>query len=187
MLIGPMGVVEFRGGSSGPWVVSRQEAVVGEPLAAVSHLAVLEPGDVAPAEGPTWALRGAVSSARYATRTEVDALRLASEGLGRGSATCAALIPITKSAAWWALAQDERRDLLEEQSHHIAVGSRYLPAVARRLHHGRDLGEPWDFLTWFEYAPGDAAAFEELVGLLRASPEWRYVEREHDLRLVREA
>ena len=42
-----------------------------------------------------------------------------------------------------------------------------LPRVARRLHHGRDLGEPFDFLTWCEYAPADAPGFEELVdGLL---------------------
>ncbi len=32
---------------------------------------------------------------------------------------------------------------------------RYLLAVARRLYHCRDLGEPFDFLTWFEYAPQD--------------------------------
>jgi hypothetical protein len=38
----------------------------------------------------------------------------------------------------------------------------YLPAVARRLHHSRELGEPFDFLTWFEYAPEHADAFEEL-------------------------
>ena len=64
---------------------------------------------------------------------------------------------------------------------------RYLPAIARRLHHCRDLGyaEPFDFLTWFEYAPSDAAAFDELVAALRASPEWTFVEREVDVRLVR--
>ena len=50
---------------------------------------------------------------------------------------------------------------------------------------GGDLGEPFDFLTWFEYAPGDSEAFEELVGALRATEEWRYVEREVDVRLER--
>jgi hypothetical protein len=40
---------------------------------------------------------------------------------------------------------------------------RYLPAVARRLSHSRELGEPFDFLTWFEYAPEHAAHFEELL------------------------
>jgi hypothetical protein len=26
---------------------------------------------------------------------------------------------------------------------------KYMAAVARRLYHARDLGEPFDFLTWF--------------------------------------
>ena len=57
--------------------------------------------------------------------------------------------------------------------------------MARRLYHGRDLDEPFDFLTWFEYVPRDAPAFEELVSRLRASPEWDYVEGEVDIRLAR--
>jgi hypothetical protein len=56
--------------------------------------------------------------------------------------------------------------------------------VARRLYHGRDLGEDFDFLTWFEYAPRDAPVFEELVSRLRATPEWDYVERDIDIRLA---
>src|SRR5436190_667936 len=61
----------------------------------------------------------------------------------------------------------------------------YLPRIARRLHHGRDLAEPFDFITWFEFAPGDAGAFDELCGLLRATEEWSFVEREVDIRLLR--
>jgi chlorite dismutase len=95
------------------------------------------------------------------------------------------LIPIRKTDAWWALAQDERRAIFEDRSRHIGVGLEYLPAVARRLHHCRDLGEPFDFLTWFEYAPEDAGAFEELVRRLRQTEEWRYVDREIDIRLTR--
>ena len=75
------------------------------------------------------------------------------ESLSRVESTRAALIPITKSEAWWELAQDERRQIFEESSRHVATGLEYVPAVARRLHHGRDLGEPFDFLTWFEFAP----------------------------------
>jgi len=41
-------------------------------------------------------------------------------------------------------------------------------------------------LTRFEYAPGDSAAFEELVRRLRETEEWRYVEREVDVRLARD-
>ena len=62
----------------------------------------------------------------------------------------------------------------------------YLPGVARRLHHSRELGEPFDFLTWFEYGPSDSSAFGELVAELRASEEWRYVDREIDIRVVRD-
>jgi hypothetical protein len=52
--------------------------------------------------------------------------------------------------------------------------------------HCRDLSEnePFDFLTWFEYAPADEAAFNQVVAALRATEE--YVEREVDIRLVRE-
>jgi chlorite dismutase len=97
----------------------------------------------------------------------------------------AALIPIRKTEAWWALAQDERRAIFEEQSRHIRVGLEYLPAVARRLHHSRELGEPFDFLTWFEYAPEHSESFEELVRRLRDAQEWRYVDREVNIRLTR--
>lgn len=62
----------------------------------------------------------------------------------------------------------------------------YLPQVARRLHHCRDLGGAYDFLTWFEYVPDDAAAFERMVARLRATEEWRYGEAEMDLRLERD-
>ena len=108
-------------------------------------------------------------------------------GLGRAEATCAALIPIRKSSAWWELTQEERRSIFEDKSRHIADTLKYLPAIARQLYHCRDLGEPFDFLAWFEYAPEHAALFEDLVGELRATEEWTYVEREVDVRLVRSA
>jgi hypothetical protein len=62
---------------------------------------------------------------------------------------------------------------------------KYLPGIARRLHHSRELGEPFDFLTWFEFAPEHMDAFENMVGLLRQTPEWLYVDREMDIRLSR--
>jgi len=106
--------------------------------------------------------------------------------LGRRESTCAALIPIRKSRAWWALLADERRAVFEDRSHHIARSLPYLPRIARRTHHGRDLGEPFDFLTWFEFAPGDAPALEDLLEVLRNTEEWSYVDREVDIRLSRE-
>jgi chlorite dismutase len=135
---------------------------------------------------PAWTLRGVTSNERYVSRLEHDAFVAKQQPLGRPASTRAALIPITKSEAWWELSQEERRQVFEETSQHVATGLEYLPAVARRLHHGRDLGEPFDFLTWFEFAPQDADAFEELVQRLRQTPEWSYVEREVDIRLARE-
>jgi chlorite dismutase len=105
--------------------------------------------------------------------------------LGRSGCTCAALIPIRKSPAWWALAQDERRAIFEEDSRHNAIGMRHLPGIARRLLHSRDLSEPFDFLTWFEFAPDAQASFDDLVAELRATQEWSYVDRDIDIRLQR--
>lgn len=107
--------------------------------------------------------------------------------LGRPFARLAALILIQKSDAWWRLPQDERRAIFEEQSEHVRTGMMFLPAIARRLHHCRDLGpsEPFDFLTWFEYAAADANAFDDLLFRLRKTVEWSYVTREIDIRLER--
>jgi len=129
---------------------------------------------------------GVASHLRYAERAEKVKLEEVQAGLGRAEATCAALIPIRKSSAWWELTQEERRSIFEDKSRHIADTLKYLPAIARQLYHCRDLGEPFDFLTWFEYAPEHAAVFEELVGELRATEEWTYVEREVDVRVMRE-
>ena len=181
----PLSVV-FAGASTGRWSIERLETVAGSPLAPASRLEVIEgPGAARPAGDAVWVLRGVTSNERYATSGEHRQLAARQEPLGRAESTRAALIPVRKSEAWWDLAQDERRRLFEESSHHIATGLEYLPAVARRLHHGRDLGEPFDFLTWFEFAPEHAAALEELVRRLRETEEWTYVEREIDLRLAR--
>ena len=178
-------LVTFAAGVVGPWRVERISSVRGDGLPAAERLAMLDGPAAARVDGAVWTLRGVTSNLRYTQLGERSRLEAAQEGLGRPDATCAALIPIRKSEAWWSLAQDERRAVFEETSKHIGIGLRYLPAVARRLHHSRDLGEPFDFLTWFEYAPEHADAFEKMVDELRATAEWSYVEREVDVRLMR--
>jgi hypothetical protein len=175
----------FVGGVAGPWEVLSQFAVTGDPLPTVGRLRVVA-GDV-PREEEAWLLRGVTSHERYVTRAEKMQLLAMQPALGRPESTAAALIPIRKSAEWWALTQDERRAIFEETSAHIRIGLDYLPAVARRLHHCRDLSElePFDFLTWFEFAPADAGSFDQLLSRLRGTEEWRYVEREVELRLRR--
>lgn len=175
----------FIGGTAGEWLVTGVKAVIGEPLAVVPRLLVHH-GAAPDPDGAQWILRGVTSHDRYVTSGEKAQLAALQQSPGRPDSTCAALIPIRKNAEWWSLSQDERRAIFEESSQHIAVGLEYLPAIARRLHHSRDLGQPFDFLTWFEYAPRDAASFEHLVERLRATPEWRYVEREVDIRVRRE-
>jgi chlorite dismutase len=175
--------VAFVAGRSGAWRVERISAVSGESLPQAEQVAVLEGKEMESRDGVDWVLRGVTSNTRYTQRLELNALAAVQAGLHRPQATCAALIPLRKTAAWWDLAQDERRAIFEEQSHHIRIGLDYLPGVARRLHHCRELGEAFDFLTWFEYAPEDAQAFEDMVTRLRDTLEWRYVDREVDIRL----
>jgi hypothetical protein len=177
--------VSFVAGERGEWTIESVRAVIGETLAGAPRLARRE-GDAFHSDRGAWAIDGVRSNDRYVTRAEKTRLVEASPPLGRAEANCAALIPIRKSDAWWALTQDERRAIFEEQSRHIAIGLEYVPAVARRLYHCRDLGEPWDFLTWFEFADRDRDAFDRLVEKLRATEEWRYVDREVDIRLVRQ-
>jgi chlorite dismutase len=176
-------LVTFVGAESGTWLIDRIEALTGEPIVPAKWLDIRS-GDCAQCPN-NWILRGAVSHARYTTSEESLKLTAKQPALGRAEATSAALIPIRKSAAWWALAQDERRAIYEERSRHTTVGLEYLPRIARRLHHSRDLGEPFDFLTWFEFAPEHEVAFEELLARLRASEEWEYVDREIDIRVRR--
>ena len=179
----------FRGGQSGAWQVISVSPVKGESLPSVRSLSIVSAEAIALPLLPSqtsWRLAGVASHARYVERAELTQLEAAQAGLGRAEAVCAALIPIRKSAAWWELTQEERRQIFEDKSRHITNTMKYLPAIARQLFHSRDLGEPFDFLTWFEYAPEHAAMFDDLVGELRATEEWTYVEREVDTRLSRE-
>ena len=139
-------LVSFVGDVDGDWRVDRIGPVRSDSLGAVTRLSIVE-GDAVVAPEAGWVLRGAVSHERYVSRAEHAQLAAVQAPLGRPEATRAALIPITKSPQWWSLAQDERRAIFEERSHHIAASRPYLPAIARRLHHGRDLGEPFDFRT----------------------------------------
>lgn len=177
----------FVGGAHGEWVVLSAAAIVGDPLPAVDRIHFAHGGVAGIPDRAKWVLRGVTSNARYATRDEKDALASKQAALGRPECNRAALIPIRKNAKWWDLTQDERREIFEDRSKHTAIGLKYLPAIARRLHHCRDLGEaePFDFLTLFDFAEADTHAFDDLVAALRATQEWKFVEREVDIRLAR--
>lgn len=178
---------DFIGGPEGPWRVTSLKTLTGDALPLVAGLQrrPAQRLDAAAAPPDTWALKGVISNVRYAEKAETVVLAGAQVPLGRPEAGCAALIQLRKSAAWWALAQDERWDIFEQQSHQTRTGLRYLPAIARQFYHCRDLGQPFDFLTWFEFAPAHAAAFNDLLSELRKTPEWAFVDREIDIRLMR--
>jgi len=178
-----MSPATFVAGDLGRWRIEGIRAVIGETLGSASRLDVRE-GILTPTDG-AWSLRAVSGHVRYVERPEKTGLDPISPGLGRPEATRGALIPIRKSDAWWALPQDERRAVFEARSRHIEGSLAYLPRIARRLYHARELGEAFDFLTWFEFAPEHEAAFDELLAFLRSREEWQFVEREVELRLSR--
>ena len=139
--------ISFIGGAVGAWRIERINAECGESLAPAERLEVREGPLVSVPADAAWVLQGVTSNLRYTTDAERATLAARQPALGHPEATRAALIPIRKTEAWWNLAQDTRRAIFEERSRHTSVGLEYLPAVARRLSHSRDLGEPFDFLT----------------------------------------
>lgn len=178
----------FIGGSHGAWIVTGQTTITGEPLTNIQRIEIVNgPHSSDGTTTEQWCLQGVTSNERYVTRDEKRLLSESQPTLGRPNATCAALIPIRKNPSWWTMAQDERREILEANSLHIKTGMQYLPAIARRLHHCRDLTglQPFDFLTWFEFAPQHEGDFEQLLLKLRATQEWSFIDREIDIRLVR--
>ena len=119
------------------------------------------------------------------TRTELTGISAAESG------PVAVLIPIRKSAEWWALAQDQRQAYFEPgaRSGHIAIGRVHAARIYRRLYHGRYLpNSEWDFLTYFEFGTLDRSVFADLLSMLRDpkhNPEWAFVDRELEIWMTR--
>lgn len=162
---------QFYGSSDGIWRVSRQQAVIGEDIERVSHIAQHPPAAWA------WMLNGITSNLRYTTRQERHSLTAPFADVAPQPTDRAVLIPIRKTAAWWALAQDERLEIYR-RGRHTPIGLDHLPRVRRTLFHCRELGGPFDFLTWFEFDQGYDHGFQQLLDDLRACEEWAYVDRE---------
>jgi hypothetical protein len=185
----PSRLFSFIGGNTGPWGVTHVEVLSGAPLPVAKRLGVVTGAETSAVPDPAWMLRGITSNERYVDSEERIQIVGQQLALGRPEATRAALIPVRKKDAWWALTQNQRLDIFKAQSHHTQIGLQTFPQLARRLHHCRDLSEnePFDFITWFEYEPEDEPLFNTLLAALRATEEWRYVEREIDIRLARDA
>ena len=177
----PLMFTIFRGGRSGAWRVTRFGPVRGASLAPTPSLlsvvqSLADRSAIMPSPDRSRGWPASPATSLYRARRKEERLDADRAEIGRPEATYAALIPIKKSATWWELTQEERRQIFEDRSHHIANSLKYLPAVARQLYHCRDLGEPFDFLTWFEYAPARALGirFAELAARCAPPRRWRY-------------
>ena len=173
----------FVGSSEGNLKVIAMKTIVGESLPDVLFVQKKTSNLTENLKG-TWFFKGVISNLRYTEKLEKEGLLAKQEGLGRPKSTHAVMILIKKNEAWWNLAQDERRQIMEDKSKHNQIGMDYLPAIARQLFHSKDIGEPFDFITWFEYAPEEESSFDELLNRLRNSLEWTYIEREVEVRML---
>jgi hypothetical protein len=174
---------------AGEWRVQSIEKIKGDKgVAHVTHVSILSSSTAPPTDISVWTLKGATSNTRYVTREEMEALVSHQVTFGsRPEATCAAIILISKDAKWWSMTQDERRRMFEETSKHNTIGMKALPAIARRLHHCRDLEAQaeFDFITLFDFAPEHEAVFNQLLAELRATEEWGFISSEVEIRLMK--
>jgi hypothetical protein len=118
-------------------------------------------------------------------REEKNEIVVKQQGLARPEATCAALIPIRKTQLGGNSRKTSAGAFSKSQS--TSKSGSTTACSSAQAHHCRDLSEnePFDFLNWFEFAPTHEAEFNALLSELRATEEWKYVDREVDIRLVR--
>jgi chlorite dismutase len=83
----------------------------------------------------------------------------------------AIVIPIRKSADWWALDQDKRAAMMQE---HTEATVPYLKTVKRKLYHSSGLDD-LDFITYFETSKLED--FHGLVLALEKVKEFQYTRR----------
>ena len=171
----------FRGSDSGKWEVQSKDTIIGESLPKCMYINRASEEYIL--ENNIWTLKGVTSNLRYTHRDEKVVLDENPSVLNKIENTCAAFIPIKKTDEWWLFTQDERRQIIAENSKHIAIGIKYLSTISRQLFHSRDIGEEFDFLTWFEFSPDNINLFNELLEALRSTEEWKYVSREVDIRM----
>ena len=88
-----------------------------------------------------------------------------------GSKPYAIVIPIRKSAEWWALDQDKRTAMMQE---HTEATVPYLKTVKRKLYHSSGLDD-LDFITYFETSKLED--FHSLVLALEKVKEFQYNRR----------
>lgn len=176
----------FYGGRLGSCKVREFNTIIGKPIKTVDRIEMINPNQQSIKIESEWTFKGISSNLRYTTKKEKTMLDKTPPIIGKHENSFAALIPMSKSEEWWLLTQDERRKIFEEKSDHIKISSNYLETIQRKLFHSRDIGEEFDFLAWFEFEPKNKSVFDDLVGYLRQTEEWKYVIREIDIRVNRD-
>jgi len=83
----------------------------------------------------------------------------------------AVVVPIRKSADWWALEQDKRAAMMQE---HTAAALPYHKTVKRKLYHSSGLDD-LDFITYFETSKLED--FHSLILSLEKVKEFQYTRR----------
>jgi hypothetical protein len=139
-------------------------------------------------KGPKLLLQGVPQHLEYMSRAQRDKLSSRPE-FPASKDTVAVVIPIRKSAAWWALAHDERSiyfQKTEGKQGHTAIGAAYVDRIHRKLYHTRYAVETrdHDFITYFEFDRAHTDDFKRLLAALRdpeQNPEWKYVDREYEI------
>jgi hypothetical protein len=140
------------------------------------------------ANGPKLLLQGVPQHLEYMSRAQRDKLSSRPE-FPASKDTVAVVIPIRKSADWWALAHDERTvhfQKTEGKKGHSAIGAGYVDRIHRKLYHTRYAVETrdHDFITYFEFDRAHVDDFKRLLTALRdteQNPEWKYVDREYEI------
>jgi hypothetical protein len=103
----------------------------------------------------------------------------------------AIILPMRKTAAWWAMPDLERHRFFYPHhdpksgrcvAGHAALGRDAAQHIYRRLYHNPlGPGRPgeWDFVTYFECEDADLPLFDDTLNAMRdvgRNPEWQYVE-----------
>ena len=136
-------------------------------------------------------LEGATRTPRYSSPEMVhySSKRAPPRRSGRASRN-AIIVPILKTAEWWAMSPLERHAYfyphVDEASAcpvkgHAVAAEKGIPALYRRVYHNPDgyqRPNEFDFLTYFECEDEALPVFDDVLQSLRAvdqNPEWRYV------------
>lgn len=145
---------------------------------------------VSDANTPMVHFRGVTQHLHYTGKEDKEKLTVESRLPVTASAeTTAVMIPIRKSAAWWALTQDQRQAFFHKtktSAGHTQVGLPFAGKIFRKLYHSRYTGTPlpYDFVTYFEFPTELTADFKQLLAQLRdpkTNPEWESVELEFEI------